>query len=148
MLYNSIGKNDEAEALFKQILNDQPYLYEISYSLGLLLAEQKKYRDSVIYLKKAAGGMPERPRIHYNLGLLLQFLKKNSEAEKALLTALALEPGNFDFLIAIADHYIKTGDFDKARMAAEKMIELYPDNKAGYDILRFVKNTGSKKESD
>lgn len=146
MLYNTIGQNEQAAKLFKQILKDHPRMYEISYSLGLLLVEQKKYQDAVIYLKKAAKGLPKRARIHYNLGLLLQFLKHNFEAKEALLDALSLEPDNFDFLFAIADNFIKTGDYDKARMVAKKMIELYPGNQKGHDILRFIKGANIKQK--
>jgi len=138
MLYNAQGKNEKAEQLFIQILEDRPQLYDIAYSLGLLLVEEKKYDHAEIYLQKAAGGLPGRARIHYNLGLLLQFRKKENAAEKALLKALSLEPDNFDFLFALADHYIKRNRLDSARTVAGKMIQRFPDNKIGYDILKYI----------
>lgn len=138
MLYNAQGKNEKAEQLFIRILEDRPELYDIAYSLGLLLVEEKKYDQALIYLQKAAIGLPGRARIQYNLGLLLQFRKKEKAAEKALLKALSLEPDNFDFLFALADHYIKRNRLDSARTVAEKMILLFPDNKIGYDILKYI----------
>ncbi len=51
-------------------LTDQPELYEAAYSLGLLLVEMQNYREGAAYLEQASRGMPERARIHYNLGLL------------------------------------------------------------------------------
>ena len=87
----------------------------------------------------AASGLPGRPRIHYNLGLSLQFLKKSNAAEKSLLRALSLEPGNFDFLFALADHYIKRDQFDHALLLAQKMIQLFPGNKTGVDILKYAR---------
>jgi predicted CXXCH cytochrome family protein len=138
MLYNGMGKNEEAEKLFKQIINIQPQLYQIVYSLGLLLVEQKKYNEAITYLKVAAGGLPQRPRIHYNLGLLHQFLKQIPEAEAALFKALSLDPESFDFLFALADHYIKTRQIKKAAVLAKRMVSLYPDNKTSKDILTFI----------
>ncbi len=53
MLYNHTGQNEKAEVLLRQILKDQPDMFEMAYSLGLLLVEQKKYQDAVVYLKTA-----------------------------------------------------------------------------------------------
>jgi len=138
MLYNAKGKNDEAVKLFIQILEDQPQMHDIAYSLGLLLVEEKRYDQAEIYLQKAADGLPGRARIQYNLGLLLQFQKKDKAAEKALLSALSLEPDNFDFLFAMADHYLKRNQLDNALLVAKKMIELFPSNKLGHDILKYT----------
>jgi predicted CXXCH cytochrome family protein len=138
MLYNAKGDNEKAVQLFVQILENRPEMYDIAYSLGLLLVEQKKYNEAVLYLQRAAGGLPGRARIQYNLGLLLQYLKKDKEAEQLLLKAVSLDPGSFDFLFALADHYIKRDRFDNAAMVANKMIELFPDNKTGYDILKYA----------
>ena len=103
----------------------------------------------MVYLQRAAGGLPGRARIQYNLGLLLQYLKKDKKAEQLLLKAVSLDPGSFDFLFALADHYIKRNRPDNAALVADKMIELFPDNKTGYDILKYAadmkqKNSKSK----
>ncbi len=148
MLYNEIGENDKAVALFKQILENRPDMAEISYSLGLLLAERKKYIDAVIYLKRAAGGMPERARVHYNLGLLLQHLKQDGQAERSLLKALSLNPGSFDFLYAMADHYMKRKMFDEASLVAQKMTELFPKNQVGYKIMAYADAMKQRKNKD
>lgn len=146
MLYNGMGRNKEAEKLFRQIIDIQPQLYEIAYSLGLLLVEQQKYNDAVQYLKKAAGGLSQRARVHYNLGLLHHYLKQMPEAEAALLKALSLEPENFDFLFALADHYVKTRQLKKAKKIAKKMETLYPGNDVGFKIIDFI-NRVEKKSS-
>jgi tetratricopeptide (TPR) repeat protein len=139
MLYNTKGENGKAEALFIQILEAQPQMYDIAYSLGLLLVEEKKYSKALIYLEKAATGLPGRPRIQYNLGLLLQFLEKHKEAEQSLLGAVSLAPDNFDFLFALADHYIKTDKLDQALLVAQQIIRLFPNNKTGYDIIKYIR---------
>jgi tetratricopeptide (TPR) repeat protein len=141
MVYNQMGKNREAEALIREVLQVQPELYEMSYSLGLLLAEEKRYEEAVEYMERAAKGMPYHARAHYNLGLLLQYLNRPSEAEAALLLALELEPGNTDFLYAMADYYIKAGRWEDARRMAQQMITLEPSNPAGRDILNFIDRT-------
>jgi tetratricopeptide (TPR) repeat protein len=86
----------------------------------------------------AAQGLPKRSRLHYNLGLLLQHLKRDTAAEAALLTALEIEPDNLDYLYALADHYLKRQKLVQARRIAEQMIAKHPDKSIGYEVLNFV----------
>ena len=43
MLYNQLGKNNKSERLLHEVVQAHPQMYELQYSLSLLLAEQKKY---------------------------------------------------------------------------------------------------------
>lgn len=138
MLYNRQGKNKEAEKLLREVVEQEPELYEISYSLGLLLAEMGNYRDAEIYLGKAAAGMPGYGRIHYNHGQVLLFLGELGKAESAFKTALALEPRNQDFFLALVDYYLKTGQPDKARTLARNTIRRFPDHEAAKEVLRYM----------
>jgi tetratricopeptide (TPR) repeat protein len=138
MLFNQLGRSDETEPLLREVVDSHPELYEVQYSLGLLLAENKKYAEAAKHLEIAAKGMPGRARVRYNLGLLLQHLKRDMEAEAALLGALEIEPDNFDYLYALADHYLKRGMLRQARNIAEQMIEKHPGNSIGRDILNYI----------
>ncbi len=140
MLYNQLGDNDKAEQLLREVVAAHPELYEIAYSLGLLLAEREQYDEAVVYLEKAAKGMPKHARVYYNLGLLLQHLERDAEAETALLKALELEQENMDYMYALADYYLKREKFSQAKQIAEKMIEKYPTNRMGYDLLSSIKS--------
>jgi len=139
IIYNQLGKNDKAELLLRDLVKTNPGLFDAYYYLGLLLAEKKNYSEAIIYMQKASKLMPERGRINYNTGLMLQYLGRNSEAENELLKALKNDPNNFDFLYALADHYIKLTEFAKARGVALKLKELYPSNSVGNEILNFIK---------
>jgi len=104
----------------------------------LLLAEKKQYEESARHLKIASEGIPDRDRIHYNLGLLLQHLKRHSDAEVALLAALEIEPDNLEYLYALADFYLKRKKLPEARSIAEKMIAKHPTQRIGHDILKLI----------
>jgi tetratricopeptide (TPR) repeat protein len=121
-----------------------PEIYDVSYSLGLLLAEEKKFAEAADYLKQAAKGMPNRARIHYNLGLLLQHLKQDLDAEEALRKARELEPDNLDYLYALADFYLKRKKLQQARSIAKEMVARHPAQQIGHDILNLIeKNSES-----
>jgi tetratricopeptide (TPR) repeat protein len=139
MLYNQMGQNDKTEKLLLEVVREHPELYEVQYSLGLLLAEEKKYAEAARYLQEAAEGMPERSRVHYNLGLLLDYLGRNVQAESALQSALELEPGNIEYLNAIAQYYLKREMYEQAKRIAEQIISRHPNNRLGPQLLEIVK---------
>jgi Tfp pilus assembly protein PilF len=145
MLYNQMGRKDEAEALLREVATAHDDLHQIQYSLGLLLAENQKLVEAAFYLQKAAAGLPEAPRVNYNLGLLLQQLKRDAEAEVALKTALRADPGNLDFLYALADYYLKRRKFAQARQMAEQMMVRHPNNAIGSQILKYIDQLTSGK---
>ncbi|MCF6268874.1 MAG: tetratricopeptide repeat protein [Melioribacteraceae bacterium] len=138
ILYNQLDKNDEAEIILRDLVKNHSELFDAYYYLGLLLAEKHNYSEAVTYMQRASHLMPERGRINYNTGLMLQYLGRNDEAEKELLKALETEPNNFDFLYGLADHYVKLGEFVKAKGIALKLKELYPSNSIGDEILNFI----------
>jgi len=113
-------------------------MYDIAYSLGLLLVEMKKQDQAAGYLKIAAEGLQDRSRIWYNLGLLQASLGQDAEAEAALLRAKILEPDNPDYLFALADFYIKRRRPQRAKIYAELLVEKYPQNPMGYQLLQVI----------
>ncbi|BBO78079.1 hypothetical protein DSCW_54960 [Desulfosarcina widdelii] len=142
MLYNRQGKNDDAERLLREVVTDHPNFYEIKYSLGLLLAEENRLEESVVFLGDAAAGLPQRSRIQYNLGLLLQQIKRDDEAESALNRALSVEPDNPDYLYALAVFYMQRGQWDRARLMAERLQAAHPEMAAGREMLTIIERKG------
>ena len=140
IVYNQLGKNNEAEILLRDLVANHSDLFDAYYYLGLLLAEKKNYEEAVLYMQKASELMPERARINYNSGLMLQYLGRNNDAEKELLKAVNKEPRNIDFLYALADHYIKAGQNKKAMSIGLRLKQQFPENQVGENILNHLNN--------
>jgi tetratricopeptide (TPR) repeat protein len=140
MLHAQQGDNDEAEQLLREVLDDYPEQYDAAYSLALLLVGVGRVDESLPYLAQAAEGMPRQSRVQYNYGLLLAQLSRDEEAETALYNALDLEPTSFDYLYALIDFHYKRGQFEKALVLAERMIEAHPAQRFGYDVKSAIKN--------
>jgi tetratricopeptide (TPR) repeat protein len=104
----------------------------------LLLAEKKQYKESAGHLAIASQGMPNRARIHYNLGLLLQFLKRDADAEAALIKALEIDSDNLDYLYALADFYLKKGRTQQAKDIAKQIVRKHPTQRVGHDLLKLI----------
>jgi tetratricopeptide (TPR) repeat protein len=138
MLYNHQGKNVEAEKLLIEVNSAYPWLPGIDYTLGLLCAEMNRPEDAAEHLRKAARQMSDRPRVHYNLGLILQSIHQFAEAERALQSAVSIEPGNALFVYALTDFYIKQERFADARKTAELLKEIKGLGKEGIALLDFI----------
>lgn len=138
MFYNSQGENVKAEALLREVLTVNPEMYEIAYSLGLLLVEMEKPLQAAVYLETAAEGLQNRSRVWYNLGLLQARLGEDLEAEDAFLKARLLEPDNPDFLFALAEFYLKRDRRRRAKIYAEELIEKFPQNPIGYQLMQIL----------
>lgn len=140
VLTSQQGRNDEAEELLREVLNDHPEQHDAAFSLALLLIGLNRVDEGATFLARAAEGLPERARVQYNYGLLLAQLLRDDEAEVALLNALNLEPQNIDYLFALADFYFKRGQFDRAMVMAETIIEAHPLQRAGHDIKAAIES--------
>jgi tetratricopeptide (TPR) repeat protein len=138
IIYNSLGRNQEAEQMFRQVLSADAEQYECAYLLGLLLAELNRLDEAVEYLGLATGGLPGRSRAFYNYGLALQAVGRLGDAEVALRSALEREPSNYDYLYALADHYVKRKQWRQALAMADRMIDSQPDNRLGQEIRLLV----------
>ena len=69
-LLSGQGRNEEAEKFLRESVHLQPTWGQIHYSLGLLLAEDRaRLSEAIRSLERAAGFMPENPRVTYNLGI-------------------------------------------------------------------------------
>jgi len=127
MLMHTQGKQPEAEELFRKILEIQPDFAAAHYSLGLLLAENpEKLSEAIIELETAARLDPSQSRVQYNLGLALQQQGKPEEAERALKSAVEIDPRMIDGWHALALLYANRGDWDRAGQCADRLAHLAP----------------------
>jgi predicted CXXCH cytochrome family protein len=138
VIYNTQGRNAEAERLLREILDAYPEQHESAYSLGLLLAEMNRLDEAAKFLAAAAEGMPERARVLYNLGLTCRKLGRTEEAEAALARATDLDPAEFDFMYALADFYVRRGEYRKAKPLVERMQQTRPGDPATREISALV----------
>ena len=127
-MYNRIGQNKKAENLYRQAIRRAPESGDLYYSLGLLLAEDKRLEDAAEILAKAAELLPNRARVLYNYSLTLQHLNRREEGLKILLkayTANALDP---DIVNALAIYYVQEENWQRAHVYARKLVKITRGN--------------------
>jgi Flp pilus assembly protein TadD len=125
-LYNAMGRNADAERVLREGIKRTPNEGELYYSLGLLLAEEKRLGEAAEALGNAARLLPQRARVRYNLALALDRLSRDPEAETALLHAFQLDPRDADIAYATATFYIQRRQWKRALPYAERLQEILP----------------------
>jgi Tfp pilus assembly protein PilF len=144
MLYNSMGNNEGAEQLFREALGVRDDLSEVHYSLGLLLAEEKRYAEAAQHLAIAAKAMPRYARVHYNAGQLWDYLKEADRAQEALERAYGLEPQNPDYLKALVQHYLQHRKVAKIREMADRLLTQNPQHPVGRQLWQLADKVGQR----
>lgn len=78
--YYGLKRDDEALALYKQVVAQNAGLWEVQYKLGRLYLEHGKYPEAVEAFRNALNLKANDPKIISSLGIALTKSGKNSEA--------------------------------------------------------------------
>ncbi|MCF8381912.1 MAG: tetratricopeptide repeat protein [Bacteroidales bacterium] len=140
MIYAQQGKNADAEKLLREVIRDHPEAVQVNYSLALLLAQNGKFSESRKYFLEAIKILEGQPRILYNYALFENSQGNIGIAEEYLLKAYNSEPGNYDFIYALCTFYLEHNQKTKAVVYANLLIELFPQNPVGKQLLEMSSN--------
>jgi tetratricopeptide (TPR) repeat protein len=132
------GEYEEAEGLLLDVLADRPQMHEAAHMLAHVLTERERHAEAADYLRQVTEALPDQSRIYLELGLAEGAAGRNEAAESALLRALQLEPDNLDYLFALADHFVRRGEFDRALVYADRMIATHPELEVGSQVKIFI----------
>ena len=133
-LYAGLSRNADAERVLVEGLARRPDIGELQYSLGLLLAEDKRMEEATDALGKAAK-LLKQSNVHYNYGLALDQMGRKGPAEAELLEAHRLDPRNPAPPYALAIFYEQSGRKAQALEWAERLRALRPGDP---QVLRLI----------
>ena len=118
LTFHENGQLDEAEAIYRRILNTAPKNPDVLNLLGLIAQEKGVHNQAVELFYKAYVIAPSHLPISFNLGLSLQALGKYREAIEAFSRVLIKES-----LVKIAGLYLLLDEKDKAKEFYKHAIE-------------------------
>ena len=88
------GSLEEAETLYRQILELDPEHYTALANLGNVLGRQDRTEEALSLLRRAVTVDPNHPHAHYGLALVFLSRGQMSMAEAELETVLSLDPND------------------------------------------------------
>jgi len=84
-LYSTMGLPQKAEPILKQYVSNHPEDGNAIYDYGLILSENKKYKQSLKYLLIASDLLPYNGRVDHNISMLYEFFGDKDKAHKFML---------------------------------------------------------------
>ncbi len=116
--HHQAGRLQEAEALYRQILQTQPEHPEALNHLGILVHQLGQSDVAVDYILRAIALRPQVPEFRYNLGKVLQERGRPEEAQVQYREALRLNP-------EYADAWNNLGNVLRAQSRPEEAVASY-----------------------
>ena len=136
--YNTLGKNVEALSALKEAAAIDPGNVRIYYNLGLLYNELGEIAAAIENFQNAVRLGSDDTGLYYNYGLLLQQQGKIKEAEKILLKGYSVNPQAVNINYALAYLYANQNQLQKARMHAEVLRRMDPNNPEYQGLFRSL----------
>ena len=126
--YFESGQNAVGLSLARTLSTQNKDDVQLHFTLGVLLAEVKQYRESQLELEKANALQPETFEILYNLGRAYLRSREFTKAEVTLNRALKLKPDSADTLYSLGQVYAEQTKAVDALDVLVRAHKLAPEN--------------------
>jgi len=139
--HHQAGRLDEAEALYRRVLLEQPDQPDALHLLGIILSQRGQHEAALELLRKAVMIQPRSADFQSNLGIVLASLGRTQEAIEAFERALRLRPGHAQAQTNLGSALRAAGRVDEAIEVLGKAAAVQPGNAAAWhslgDLLRL-----------
>jgi tetratricopeptide (TPR) repeat protein len=128
LIYESMGKKDEALKNYLHYYRKNPSSVQIGYKIGKLLIASKRFTEAESLYTSMISGSGPKPDIFVMLGGLKVVQKDTAEGLRFFKKALEMDSLNEDALRSAAQIYLTRNDYPNAIVNYEK---LYNENELG-----------------
>jgi predicted O-linked N-acetylglucosamine transferase (SPINDLY family) len=129
------GNFARAEALYIEILRQDPGNVDAIHLLGVLAHQGKRSDMAVQLIGRAISRKPDVAAFHYNYAEALGALDRRDEAIASYRRAIELNPDYFEAHVNLANALNERHRFADAESACRKAIELRPQDPAPWNNL-------------
>jgi tetratricopeptide (TPR) repeat protein len=137
-LYRTQNRENETEKILREALRVDPNHADVHHALGLSLIRQKRMREGVGELARAAQWRPESPRYAYVFAVALHELGERKRALKILKIAHDNFPTDREILIALSEYHRDAGEINAAINWARKLVALSPNDARARQLLESL----------
>jgi predicted O-linked N-acetylglucosamine transferase (SPINDLY family) len=144
-----LGNFRRAEALYVEILRQDPGNIDAIHLLGVLAHQGKKPDVAVELIGRAISRRPDVAVFHYNFAEALHALDRREEAVASYQKAVELAPEYFEAHNNLGNVLNELRRFSEAEAACRRAIELQPENAAPYNNLgNALRGLGRRQEAE
>jgi len=132
------GRLTEADALYREILAQQPDRADALHYSGILAHQQGRLEEGAALLRRSLAIDPSQPDCYSNLAIILHARGHHADAIDACERAIALQPAHANAYSNLGA-LLKAGDrLAEAEAAYRKAIELDPDHAGAWINLGIL----------
>src|SRR5258707_1444208 len=118
----------EAEACYREILQQEPQHPDALHLLGVIAQQKGDYKTAIRLITSAIQHNPAAADYHYNLGNTYLLLQNPALAAGSYRNALALEPNHIDALHSLANLLAEQNQLPEAEGYFQRVLALQPDH--------------------
>ena len=133
--HHQAGRLAEAEAIYLQVLREQPRNTEALNRLGALLIQAGRRDEAVAHLEQAVALAPDNSLYQGNLGSAYVMVGRHEMAEAPLQEAIRLDPQNAAAHYNLGLMMEQTSRTDEAIVLYRQTVALQPANRAAHNNL-------------
>ena len=122
LAYVDLGRNKDAEDVYRRALDSNSDNVEVMINLGVLLGQERRTKEAVEVLKRGIEIKPQFVSGYINLGNVYMLQGKHIEAEEMYRKALFNDESNYSAWASVGDALIKQGKNKEAIEAYERAV--------------------------
>ncbi len=138
-MYRSLGRNDEAEALYSEVIAANEDDWRLYFSRGAARERVGRWPEAEADLQRALELAPEQPEVLNYLGYTwVDRGERLQEGLAMIQRAVELRPHSGAIIDSLGWAYYRLGDYDQALTHLERAVELEPADPTLNDHLGDV----------
>lgn len=138
LAYKGLGQIDQAEASYREAIQQNDDFHEAYVNLGTLLVEQHKAGEAKVLLKKRLDRCDAASDVHYNLANLLRDSEDPLEAIHHYSRAIELSPDLVNARENLAKVLVANERTQDARLVLKDWIKDFPNSSMARHMLASV----------
>ena len=144
-----LGKLDEAEAIYKELIALKTHSFSVYANLAVICGMQSRFDDVIKLLHKALELNSNQPEVHNNLGAVQLQLGMATEAVVSHEKAIALQPNNAVSYCNLGNALRAQGKLKAAEENFKKSISLAPGRaETHYNLAGLLRDLGRLEQAE
>lgn len=129
------GRLDEAQTLYRKILESHPKHADALNLLATISLQKGDFRPAITLLHKAISLQPKRADYYSNLGSAERGVGELDKAINSFLKALTLQPGHLESQFNLGQSQLELGDFTSAATSFRRILQTKPTFIPAHEML-------------
>jgi tetratricopeptide (TPR) repeat protein len=132
------GNLQEAESLYKKILEQDPNHSDALNLLGLACYKMNRHNEALNFINRAVSLNSKNPAYHFNLGNVYGAAALLEDAVRSFKLAISLNPNYADAYVGLGNTYRAANKLENAEASYKKALAVRSDNYEAYSELARV----------